>query len=65
MAYQVYLRDWWIDDPKNKLGILPGPGPKELIKVVETFQEARDYCVDYNKTHDPGRLSRKAEFESV
>jgi len=63
MPYQIFIRDWWIDNPKFPNGLEPGPGPKEFVKIVDTFQQARDYCQEYNSTHEPGRLSRKAEFE--
>ncbi len=32
-------------------------------KNIKTEQEAREICEQYNATHNPGRLSRKMEYE--
>jgi len=35
------------------------------IRDVATEEQAITMCHKYNITHKPGRLSRKAEFESI
>jgi hypothetical protein len=65
MKYEIYVRNWWIKNSEWPNGLEPGPGPSTHIKHVDTIEEARDYCEEYNSTHKPGKLSRKAEFRSV
>ena len=66
MAYKVFHRTWWIKNKDWPGGREPGAGRKTtLAKRVETVEEARAICKQYNDTHDPGFLSRKAEFESL
>ena len=61
MSYKVFVRDWWIEDSKGNL--IPGPGDAEVIYTgIETEQEARALAQGFNRTHKPGRLSRKAEY---
>ena len=62
MSYTIFTRNWWIKNANYPGGLEPGPGPKRVIKIVDTEKQARDYCEDYNATHDPGKLSRKAEY---
>lgn len=63
----VFLRNWW---KVNKNGNWPNnlepnsDGKKTIIRKGLTVEEAREFCREYNATHDPGRLSRKAEFTS-
>ena len=64
--YRVFIRTWWRTNPSWPDGREPGAGkpryhgqPRNL-----TLQEAQRYCKHWNETHDPGPLSRKAEFES-
>ena len=65
MAYRVFKRTWWRNNPSWPNGLEPCPGRKTtLVKSVETQEEARRICKQYNETHEPGRLSMKAEFES-
>ena len=66
MSYRVFVRNWWKRNPNYPGGLEPCPGRKTVIRRrVDTAEEARRICREYNDTHDPGRLSRKAEFESV
>jgi hypothetical protein len=65
MCYRVFVRDWWLYNPDVVGGVEPGPGPRLVIhKHIETEEEARTICHAYNSTHNPGPLSRKAEYES-
>lgn len=63
--FDVFIRDWWrYEETKyNGKKIVPGPGEKEYIAHGLTRQEARELCQEYNESHEPGELSRKAEFE--
>lgn len=65
MKYQIFIRNWWIKNSSWPDGLEPGPGPKTNVKMVDTIEEARAFCEKYNETHEPGKYSRKAEFESV
>lgn len=64
MTYQVFTRTWWIKNDSYPDGLEPGPGRKHVIGYVATQEEARAMCEEYNSTHKPGRLSKKAEYTS-
>ena len=65
MSYTVFVRNWWISDKSYPYGKRPGPGPKTIIRRgVDTEEEARKICAEYNETHEEGKLSRKAEYQS-
>jgi len=61
------VRDWWIEatTPGWPNNLEPGPGPRTYIRKASglTYSEAREFCQEYNEEHEPGRYSRKAEFE--
>ncbi len=64
MSYTVFVRNWWIKNKDYPGGLEPGPGKKTVIRRgVDTEDEARKICEEYNETHDPGKLSRKAEYQ--
>jgi len=64
MAFRVFTRTWWRRNSAWPGGREPGAGRKHtLARRVETEEEARAICKRYNDTHDPGFLSRKAEYE--
>lgn len=62
--YKVFTRTWWKNNPEWPNGLEPCIGRKYTLGLVNTENEARDICQKYNKTHKPGRLSRKAEYQS-
>lgn len=63
--YRVFVRNWWKRNKDYPGGRKPCAGRKTTIQAkVETVDEARTICKQYNDTHEPGFLSRKAEFES-
>ena len=62
--YKVFTRTWWRDNPSWPNGLEPCPGRKYTLGLVNTIDEAKAMCKKYNVTHNPGRLSRKAEFEA-
>lgn len=62
--YRVFTRTWWRRNPSYPGGREPGAGRKYTLRWnVETEDEARAICRQYNETHEPGFLSRKAEYE--
>lgn len=66
MSYRVFTRTWWkkATSPGWPNGLEPCLGRKyTLHPQVATEQEARDICAEWNRTHKPGKLSRKAEYQ--
>lgn len=61
--YNVFHRTWW--RRKSSGDLEPSPGKKHYIKKGVSFSEARDIAQVWNKNHDPGPLSDKAEFEEA
>lgn len=61
--YNVFTRTWWRPNPAWPNGLEPGAGRKTYLRRGVSYADARAICEQYNKTHTPGRLSRKAEFE--
>jgi len=64
MQYHIFTRTWWKNNKDWPNGLEPGAGRKTTLNYANTQKEARAICQAYNSTHKPGRLSRKAEFES-
>lgn len=62
-TYTVFVRDWWHYGAGGKLEPCGATEPVILATGV-SWGVARQMCEDYNDSHDPGPLSRKAEFES-
>ena len=62
-VYRAFTRTWWRNNPAWPNGLEPGAGRKTTIGRNLTADEALRVCKHYNETHNPGRLSRKAEFE--
>ena len=61
-SYRVFVRNWWRMERSQRV---PDPGArKTTIARHCTESEARAICEQYATTHKPGRLSRKAEYES-
>ena len=60
--YTVFVRNWWRYEPGK--GLVPNPRARKhtIQKGVKTEEEAQAICKRYNSTHNPGRLSRKAEY---
>lgn len=61
--YNVFVRNWWRSNPSRPGGREPGAGPKRYLQRGVNYETARALCKEYNDTHKPGKLSRKAEFE--
>lgn len=64
-SYNVFTRTWWKRNPSWPNGREPHMGRKTYLARRVSYQEARDICKRYNDSHDPGFLSRKAEFEEA
>lgn len=67
-SYRVFVRDWWRPAEAGEAGWpggrVPYPGaPKRTLARGCTEEEARALCEEYADTHDPGPMSRKAEYE--
>ena len=57
--YQIFTRNWYKVD-----GHTPNPGArKTYIKVVETEEEAHDYCTEANDNRPASWLKRSKKFE--
>ena len=64
--FRCFVRNWWTPNPAYPGGLEPRPGRKHTIaRHVKTEAEAQAICRQYNTTHRPGRLSRKAEYEET
>lgn len=62
--YTVFVRAWWRRNPSWPEGREPNGGaPKHRIGKNLSRREAVAMCSEWNATHKPGFLSRKAEFE--
>ena len=62
-SYRAFHRTWWRRNPAYPGGREPGAGRKTTIATHLTEDEAQRVCRQYNETHNPGFLSRKAEYE--
>ena len=60
--YVVFHRTWWKKNPDWPNGREPEAGPKTRIGIAVGIAEAQEMCRVWNSQHDPGELSRKAEF---
>jgi len=62
--YRVFVRNWWKLNPAWPNGLEPDArARKHTLAYVNTETEARQICEEYNRTHKPGKLSRKAEYQ--
>jgi hypothetical protein len=65
--YRCFTRTFWkrTTDPKWPNGLEPNLGKRTTIATAATEEEARSICKVYNSTHEPGKLSKKCEYERV
>lgn len=61
--YTVFTRTWWRNNPSWPNGLEPCPGRRHTHMRNLSYEQAYEYCRQWNAAHKPGRLSRKAEFE--
>ena len=61
-TFRVFVRNWW----RWEKGVLtPDPGARKTTLARRcTEAEAQAMCREYNSTHTPCPLSRKAEYET-
>lgn len=62
-TYYVFTRTWWRENPRWPNGLEPHAGRRYTIARGCTYEEAQQIAQEWNATHKPGRLSRKAEFD--
>lgn len=62
--FRAFRRSWWILNPNFPNGREPHLGTKYHLAYFDTNEEARAYCIEWNKGRRPGRTGIKAEFES-
>lgn len=63
--YTVFIRNWWKVNKTWPEGLEPDPhARKTVLRRNLSHDEAVQCCKDYNTNHNPGKLSRKAEFTS-
>jgi len=68
MSFEIRVRNWWKKNPDWPDGREPCATPWNkawLLCTASTEEEARAICQDWNATHKPGKLSRKAEYSEV
>ena len=65
MAYNVFVRNWWKKNSAWPDGLEPDAGARKTYLAHGLSEDdARAMAKEYNATHKPGRLSRKAEYEN-
>lgn len=62
--YKVFVRNWWKPNASWPNGREPDSRARKhtIATNVATEAEARQIAQEYNATHKPGTLSRKAEY---
>ena len=62
--YQTFTRNWWKMRENGQLEPAPR-ARKTYYSKVNTEEQARKLCKEYNSTHRPGKLSRKMEYQQI
>lgn len=69
MRYRVFVRNWWrwkVSTFSGERKLVPNSGDRgRRIAWAYTETEAREICHQYNTTHKPGKLSKKAEYKQA
>lgn len=64
--YRCFTRNWWADNSAYPNGLEPcGTCRKTYRGTFITESTARQYCEEWNKSHNPGRYSNKMEYEEI
>ncbi len=64
MTFKIFVRNWWKENPNWPGEIEPDPNAKkDYIDETDSEIQARKICNEWNFKHNPGKLSRKAEYE--
>lgn len=61
-TYKVFVRNWWKRDASGRL-VPDTTARKHTLATRLSETEAREMCAEYRRTHEPGPLSRKAEYD--
>lgn len=63
-TYSVFTRNWWKENPSWPDGREPDGGAKRrYLAEGLSLGEAKAMAKQWNRENDPGKLSKKAEFE--
>ena len=62
--FKVFTRTWWKVNKEWPNGLEPHMGRKKVIGYASSFEQAKQMCDEFNNNNNPGKLSRKAEFEA-
>jgi hypothetical protein len=68
MSFEIRVRNWWKRNPEWPDGREPCAEPWDTaykVGTAETEEAARAICQEWNATHKPGFLSRKAEYSEL
>ena len=60
--YVIFARNWWKENPRTKRLESDPSARKTNLGYASTEAEAREFCREWNNSHNPGKLSRKAEY---
>lgn len=65
-TYTCFTRNWYKYEYKNgkKIIVPDARARKTQLQSFNSEEKARQYCEDWNNTHNPGPLSRKCEYTS-
>ncbi len=63
--FNVFVRNWWKRNAAWPGGREPEAGKRTYLRKHVTEADARAIATQYNSTHEPGFLSRKAEWDSI
>lgn len=65
--YRVFVRNWWKSDASWPNGLAPNSSARKttIARRVASEHTAREIAKQYNKSHNPGKFSRKAEYEET
>ena len=58
----VFTRTFWKENAAWPNGLEPQLGRKTTIRTFSNERDARECTQQWNATHKPGRLNRKAEY---
>lgn len=65
-TYTCFTRNWYKYEYQNgkKIIVPDARARKTRLQSFNCEEKARQYCEDWNNTHNPGPLSRKCEYTS-
>lgn len=60
--YVIFTRNWWKQNARTGQLEPDSSARKTTVGYAQTETEAREFCREWNNSHNPGKLSRKAEY---